>query len=58
LRREIIETTETTLAIQILPWNPILNLPVTRVGTYLLPLTPKIKDINPKVIYEVSKILI
>src|SRR4051812_33616926 len=51
--RELVDT-QMTLSVQIIPWNPIHNLPLTRIGTYLLSLTPKPKDINPKLIYQVS----
>ncbi len=49
--REMIDT-QVTLSIQIIPWNPITNLPLNGVGTYLLPLYPKPKG-NSKLIYEV-----
>ncbi len=51
--REIVET-QSTLCLHLIPWNPILNLPLNRVGTYILPLTPRPRETKPKLIYEVS----
>lgn len=45
--------TQSTLAIQILPWSPLLNLPINQIGTFLLPLTPKSKE-TLDLIYEVT----
>jgi vacuolar protein sorting-associated protein 13A/C len=52
--REYVPQSHSTLSIQLIPWNPITQLPVSRVGTFLVPLTPKPMDINPKLVYEVT----
>lgn len=52
-RRGDFSFVQTTLSIQIHPWSPIRDLPMDRIGTFFLELTPKPVD-SMNLIYEVS----
>ena len=52
--REIIET-KASLNIELVPWNPIYKLPMSRVASYLIPLqSSTVTTRTCKLIYQVS----
>lgn len=47
-------TDTSLLCFNVIPWNPITNLPLNRVGTLVLPLTPKVDEYKTHIIYDVQ----